>query len=72
MGEIDEVIEEHGGWPVRYLVHFSAGGSGMRHRDAPLREGGELSERGRRYTVDRVEQPLNPDALGHAWARLIE
>jgi hypothetical protein len=57
---------------LRYLIHFSDGGSGMRHRDEPLDEGDEPSEGGRRYVVDRVEQPPNPDALGHAWARLIE
>ena len=57
---------------VRYLVHFSDGGSGMRHRDEPLEVGDELSEGGRRYMVERVEPPPNPDALGHAWARLIE
>ena len=54
---------------VRYLVHFSDGGSGMRHRDAPLEVGDELSEGGRRYTVERVAPPPNPDALGHAWVR---
>ena len=43
----------------------------MRHRDAPLQVGDELSEGGR-YTVERVEQPPNPDALGHAWARRVE
>ena len=55
---------------VRYLVHFSDGGSGMRHRDEALEVGDELSERGR-YIVERVEQPPNPDALGHAWAHLV-
>ncbi len=55
---------------VRYLVHFSDGGSGMRHRDEPFDVGDELSEGGRRYTVERVEQPPNPEALGHAWAVL--
>ena len=56
---------------VRYLVHFSDGGSGMRHRDEPLAVGAELSEGGR-YVVERVEPPPNPDALGHAWAKLVE
>jgi hypothetical protein len=53
-------------------VHFSDGGSGMRHFDRQLDEGGELREGTLRYTVERVEQPPNPDALGHAWARRVE
>ena len=57
---------------VRYLVHFSDGGSGMRHRDAQLEEGDELNEGGRDYVVERVEQPPNPNALGHAWATSVE
>jgi hypothetical protein len=55
---------------LRYLVHFDDGGSGMRHSDEPLRAGDELRDGVRRYTVARVEQPPNPNALGHAWARL--
>jgi hypothetical protein len=54
---------------LRYLIHFSDGGSGMRHFDAPLDDGGELGEGTQRYTVERVEQPPNPNALGHAWVR---
>jgi hypothetical protein len=30
----------------------------------------ELSEGTQRYTMERVEQPPNPTALGHAWADL--
>jgi hypothetical protein len=33
--------------------------------------GDEMSEGGRRYAVERVEPPPNPDALGHAWVRLV-
>ena len=57
---------------VRYLVHFSDGGSGMRHRDESLNVGDELSEGGRCYTIERVEPPPNPNALGHAWVRAVE
>jgi hypothetical protein len=57
---------------LRYLVHFSDGGSGMRHRDAPLNESDELSEGAQRYLVERVEQPGHEHALGHVWARLVE
>jgi hypothetical protein len=57
---------------VRYLVHFSDGGSGMRYRETQLDEGDEMNEGTRRYVVERVEQPSSPDALGHAWARLRE
>ncbi len=57
---------------LRYLVHFSNGGSGMRRFDARLDEGGELREGTQRYTVERIEQPPNPNALGHAWAVLVE
>jgi len=57
---------------LRYLVHFSDGGSGMRHRDGRLDEGDELNDGGVRYVVERVEQPRHEHALGHCWARLIE
>lgn len=56
---------------VRYLIHFSDGGSGMRYFDERLQVGAELSDGARRYTVDRVKQPLSPTALGHAWATLV-
>jgi hypothetical protein len=57
---------------LRYLVHFSDGGSGMRYRDTKLEAGDELTEGAQRCVVERVEQPPNPTALGHAWAGLIE
>ena len=42
---------------IRYLVTFSDGGVGMRHRDAPLRVGDELDDCAERYIVVKVEQP---------------
>ena len=51
---------------IRYLVHFSDGGSGMRYRDEPLTVGVELTDGARRYRVERVEPPPNPNAFGHA------
>jgi hypothetical protein len=54
---------------LRYLVHFSDGGSGMRYRDEALSVGDELPDGGRVYVVERVEQPGHEHALGHAWAR---
>jgi hypothetical protein len=57
---------------LRYLIHFSDGGSGMRYRDAQLDVGDKMSEGAQRYTVERVEQAASPQALGHAWAKLIE
>ena len=42
----------------------------MRYRDEPLNEGDELREGARRYTIAKVEQPLNANALGRAFARL--
>jgi hypothetical protein len=44
---------------VRYLIHFSDGGSGMRFRDEQLKEGG-----GTRDRVDRVEQPAHARTFG--------
>ena len=41
----------------------------MRYRHAELNAGDELREGAQRYLVERVEQPPNPSALGHAWAR---
>jgi hypothetical protein len=34
---------------LRYLVHFSDGGSGMRYQEEPLTVGGELTDGGRGY-----------------------
>ena len=57
---------------LRYLVHFDDGGAGMRYRDERLDVGAELAEGGRRYVVERVEQPPNENALGHAWVALAD
>jgi hypothetical protein len=42
---------------LRYLVHFSGGGSGMRYRETKLDAGDVLTEGAQQYTVERVEQP---------------
>jgi hypothetical protein len=52
---------------VRYLIHFSDGGSGMRSRDEALEQGVELDDGGGRYRVVRVEEAPNPQAFGHVW-----
>lgn len=39
----------------------------MRYFDAPLDVGAELTDGACRYTVEPVEQPPNPNALGHAY-----
>ena len=57
---------------TRYLVHYSDGGSGMRVHDSVLDVGSEVTDRGARYRVERIEQPPDERAFGHAWARLIE
>jgi hypothetical protein len=44
----------------------------MRRFDTQLDEGSELREGTQCYTVERVEQPPNPNALGRVWARLIK
>jgi hypothetical protein len=56
---------------LRYLIHFTDGGSGMRHRDQPLEPGVELNDGGGRYRVVRVEPPPNDLAFGHAWVKRI-
>ena len=55
---------------IRYLVRFSDGGSGMRHRDEPLAVGVELTDGGTVYRVERAKPPPNPSAFGHAWEPL--
>jgi hypothetical protein len=40
--------------------------------DRQLDVGNELRDGGRRYEVERVEQPTTPYVLGSAWVRLIE
>jgi len=57
---------------LRYLMHFSDGGTGVRHRDEPLDGGDELSDGTARYVVERDEQPGHQHALGHACGRLVE
>ena len=39
---------------LRYLVHFSDGGAGMRYRDTQLDAGDELTEGTQHYTVERA------------------
>ena len=55
---------------VRYLVHFSEGGSGMRWFDEPLEEVALIREGDVEYVVTRVVQPKAANGLGHAWAEL--
>ena len=50
---------------LRYLIHFSDGGSGMRTRDDAVDVGDELVDGGGRYYVVCVEPAPNPQALGH-------
>ena len=57
---------------IRYLIHFSDGGSGMRYRTEPLAIGDELADGGTVYRVERVEPPPNPNAFGHAWATRLD
>lgn len=57
---------------IRYLVHFDDGGSGMRYREEPLAVDAELTDAGRRYRVERVEPPPNPNAFGHAWVTRLD
>jgi hypothetical protein len=56
---------------VRYLIHFSDGGSGMRICDERLVPGAELRDGGARYRLLRVEHPPSPQGFGHAWAELV-
>jgi hypothetical protein len=44
----------------------------MRYRDDQFNAGDELTEGSQQYTVERVEQPPDPTALGHAWVKLIK
>ena len=53
---------------LRYLIHFTGTGTGMRHYDAPLDEGDELTDCGERYRVVQVEHAPNARAFGRAWA----
>jgi hypothetical protein len=44
----------------------------MRYRDEPLDVGVELDDGGRRYRVERVEPPSNPNMFGYAWVTRID
>jgi hypothetical protein len=55
---------------MRYLVTFSDGGTGMRHRDEPLAVGDEIEDCGSVYVVQEVEQPRTEQAPGRVWAKL--
>ena len=65
-------MNDPGNGQLRYLVHFSDGGSGMGAQDEPLEPGIELVDRAGRYKVVRVEPAPSPQAFGHVWAELIE
>jgi hypothetical protein len=53
---------------IRYLVSFSDGGVGMRHRDAPLEVGQEIDDCGDRYRIVKVDPPPSEAGFGRAWA----
>jgi hypothetical protein len=65
MGPIDSQL--------RYLVHFDDGGSGMHHRDEPLRPGDELRDGGVDYVVEhaRAERDRVRASLGRAGQRRV-
>jgi hypothetical protein len=56
-GEEDSMGADWRDSQIRYLVHFSDGGSGMHYRSEPLTVGVELADGGARYRVERVEPP---------------
>jgi len=64
-------VYDPGNGQLRYLIHFSDGGSGMRNRGEPLDTGDEFDDGGGRYRVVRVEPAPNQQAFGHGWAELI-
>jgi hypothetical protein len=55
---------------VRYVIHYSDGGAGIRYRDAQLAVDDVSNEGGQRYVVERVEEPPSPFGLGHVWVRV--
>jgi hypothetical protein len=57
---------------LRYLVHYSDGGWGMRAYNAVLDVGAEVMDGGARYRVEPVEPPPNSNAFGHVWVKLTE
>jgi hypothetical protein len=68
---VDYVCFRRGAGQLRSLIHFSAGGSGMR-----FVLGDEFVEAfvvvGSRYRVVRVEQTPNLQGFDHVWAELIK
>jgi hypothetical protein len=52
---------------IRYLVHFSDGGSGMRYVFTRLREGETFSEGDTTYKVRRLDHTRSLAGLSHAW-----
>jgi hypothetical protein len=52
---------------IRYLVHFSDGGSGLRYFDARLVERETFSEADSTYRVRRLDHTKSADGLSHAW-----
>jgi hypothetical protein len=52
---------------IRYLVHFSDGGSGTRYFDARLVEGDTFSEGDTNYRVRRLDHTSSTEGLSHAW-----
>jgi hypothetical protein len=57
---------------LRYLVHLSDGGSGMRLRREPLAVGATLDDGGTSYRVSRVEHPAHERTFGHAWVEKVD
>jgi len=57
---------------LRYLVHFSDGGSGMWLRAEPLAVGASLDDGGASYRVSRVEHPARERTFGHAWVDTLD
>ena len=51
---------------IRYLAHFSDGGSGMRHFEARLREGETFTEGDTQYQVRRLDHTRSSVGLSHA------
>jgi hypothetical protein len=54
---------------IRYLIRFSDGGVGMRHRREPLEVGKIIEDGGESYVIEAVEPPPSPTGFGRASAR---
>ena len=52
---------------MRYLIHYSDGGTGMRHLDEPQWRGDQVTDGAASYKVMRVDQPPSATGFGHAW-----